>query len=65
MAGRVAGKGERGKLEKRDEAQMGKGNGELSGTFCVTLYCRRLAAHRAFVTKKHQICPAGGQTPGG
>jgi hypothetical protein len=36
-----------------------------TGTFRVTLYGRRLAAHRAFVTKKHQLRPTGGQTPGG
>jgi hypothetical protein len=38
---------------------------ESSGTFCVTLYGRRPATHRAFVTKKHQLRPAGSQTPGG
>jgi hypothetical protein len=38
---------------------------KLSGTFRVTLYGRRLAAHRAFGTKKHQLRPMGGQTPGG
>jgi hypothetical protein len=34
----------------------------LSGTFRVTLYSRRSTAHRAFVTKKHPLSPAGGQT---
>ena len=36
-----------------------------SGTFCVTHYGQRLAAHRAFRTKKHKLRPADGQTPGG
>jgi hypothetical protein len=41
----------------------------MSGSFRVTLYSQRSAAHRAFglrcVTKKHPLRLVGGQTPGG